>query len=61
MGFFRFVFIILYGHDFASRLVMKGFDLNTIREILGHSDIKITMRYAHMAPQKKRTKINMLD
>ncbi|WP_455596596.1 tyrosine-type recombinase/integrase [Cloacibacillus porcorum] len=48
-------------HDFASRLVMKGVELNTIREILGHSDIKMTMRYAHLAPQKKRTKINMLD
>jgi len=48
-------------YDFASRLVMRGVDLNTIREILGHSDIKITMRYAHLAPQKKRTKINMLD
>ena len=34
-------------HHFASWFVMRGGSLQALREILGHADLKTTMRYAH--------------
>jgi integrase len=48
-------------HTFASHLVMAGVDLMTVKEFLGHKDIKMTLRYAHLAPDYKRAAINRLD
>jgi len=47
-------------HDFASQLVMKGVDLNTVRELMGHASIKMTMRYAHLAPSSKLRAVEVL-
>jgi integrase len=37
-------------HTFASHFIMAGGNLLSLQKILGHSDVKLTMIYAHLAP-----------
>lgn len=48
-------------HTLATRLVEKSIDLVVVKEILGHSKIETTMRYAHAVPKRKMDAINVLN
>jgi integrase len=48
-------------HDFASQLVIHGVDLNIVRELMGHSNMIMTLRYAHLAPETKMKAVEMLN
>lgn len=48
-------------HTVATRLATKGIDLTVVQEILGHSKITTTQRYAHPVPQRKLEAIDILN
>ncbi len=48
-------------HCFASHLVMSGIDLTTVKELLGHKTLTMTLRYSHLAPSHKVNAVKVLD
>ena len=47
-------------HTFASRLVMGGENILTVQKLCRHADVKVTMRYAHLAPEHLQRAVDSL-
>ena len=48
-------------HTFASQLVMAGVDITTVKDLLGHKRLNMTLRYAHLAPSHRVKAVDVLD
>jgi integrase len=48
-------------HTCAAWLVSAGAALAEVRDLLGHSTVKVTERYAHLAPENVRVAVGLLD
>jgi integrase len=48
-------------HTFASQLVMNGVDITTVSKLLGHANLTMTLRYAHLAPNHLQNAVDVLS
>lgn len=51
----------VFRHTCASRLVQKGFEIVKVQRWLGHKDIKMTLRYSHLAPSSLNAGLALLE
>jgi len=48
-------------HTCASWMIQQGVPLSEVRDVLGHSSIEMTERYAHLAPDNLKSAVGVLD
>jgi integrase len=48
-------------HTALTRMAMSGIDLPTLKELTGHSQVQMTMRYVHPTPEHKRRAIEKFE